>query len=77
MSAAAPGHTERECPRCGARFYRRRGKPTGRCPDCAFEVFASVVKQHREKAGPIYEKVVRGQLRYWSAEAKRIGVDAA
>ena len=67
-------YTERVCPDCGATFQRRSGKPTGRCIDCASDVFVAAARASVERAGPIYERVVVGQLRHWHAEAERLGL---
>lgn len=72
--AARTSHTERVCPTCGATFRRHAGKSTGQCLDCASKTFESVARQSKDKKGPVYEKVVRGQLAYWSAEATRLNL---
>lgn len=74
MPKGGARYTERECPDCGARFTRRSDKPTGRCIDCAKLHFASVARQEHTKSGPVWEKITRGQLAYWTAEADRLGL---
>jgi DNA-directed RNA polymerase subunit RPC12/RpoP len=65
----------RNCSRCGAELYRRKGKPTGVCHDCGGERLYEAARASVERAGPTYVKVVRGQLRHWLAEAQRVGVE--
>lgn len=64
----------RSCTSCAKRFRARAGKPNVKCPKCAKgDAVASVAEQKRRE-GPIYEKTVTAQLRYWSAEAQRLGI---
>lgn len=67
-------HTLRNCPECGTEFERRAGKPTGVCLGCATKRVFAAGDQARAKAGPRYERQVLGQLRYWKAEAERLGL---
>ena len=62
------------CVECGKRFTRSRRNPKSSCPACsrARQIEAGV--SMRRKDGEIYERTVRGQLRYWSSEADRLGI---
>lgn len=74
MTVETKRYTPRSCPACGATFERRAGKNTGVCISCATAKLSDVARQSRDRAGPAYEKVVRGQLRHWRAEAERLGL---
>ena len=39
--------------------------------------FQETTRQQRAKSGPVYERVVKGQLRYWIREAERLGIEVA
>ena len=63
------------CVECGKKFTRSAHDNKTRCPTCARQRqidagLAGVLKQ-----GPTYERVVRGQLRFWLAEAERLGIE--
>ena len=63
------------CVQCGKRFVRSRSSSKTTCPACAKRRQIDAGLSTITKSGPIYEKVVRGQLRYWLAEADRLGIE--
>ena len=69
-----PDAVAETCVECGRVFWRRKGKRRHYCPKCgqASNVLASVSMSKR--SGPTYEKAVRGQLAFWTAEAERLGL---
>lgn len=61
------------CTGCGGEF-QTFDRDRVRCVDCGIGVFIDNVKAQRARSGPTYEKTVVGQLRYWHAEAERLGL---
>jgi hypothetical protein len=62
------------CQQCGVVFERSMGKPKKWCHDHANAAVISQNLAARNKSGPTYEKQVRGQLKHWHAEARRLGI---
>lgn len=65
---------DERCENCGAHFRRIKGKRMHYCPQCRVQRSVTYQNAIREKAGPAYENVVRGQLRHWLDEAERLGL---
>ena len=63
------------CVECGKRFTRSKRDNKTRCPACARQRQIDAGLAVKVKEGPTYERVVRGQLRFWLAEAERLGID--
>lgn len=78
-SAFAPTALTKEsreeiCEDCGVKFLRWVGRRKTRCPGCAAKRMTEAGTQTANKAGPIYEQMVRRQLKYWLGEKKRLGL---
>lgn len=69
-----PGVVEEVCEECSKTFLRWSGKVRHYCPECAAHRLVEANVQTALRTGPTYEKVVRGQLRYWKREAERLGI---
>lgn len=69
-----PGAKSTECAGCGAEFWQWERKYGKYCATCSADRSTRVIRANRTKSGPVYEKVVRGQLRYWLGEAARLGL---
>lgn len=62
------------CESCGEEFWQWERQYKKRCSACGAERCVDAIEGSMHKSGPAYEKVVRGQLRHWLAEAERIGL---
>ena len=63
------------CVQCGKRFVRSRTSSKTTCSTCAKRRQIDAGLATITKSGPTYEKIVRGQLRFWLAEADRLGIE--
>ena len=63
------------CVECGKKFTKAARDNKTRCPACARQRQIDAGLAVALKEGPTYERVVRGQLRFWLAEASRLGID--
>jgi hypothetical protein len=62
------------CSDCGGEFVKRRDDDRTYCATCGAGRQLTMAEAHRYKEGPLYERIVRGQLKHWTAEAARIGL---
>jgi hypothetical protein len=69
-----PEGVEVVCPGCGATYRRWKGRQRTDCPDCAAGRTIQTTFELRAKEGLAWERMVLGQLRYWTAEAERLGL---
>lgn len=70
----APGAKVTVCEHCGNEFWQWEGKYIKQCSACGAARCTASITASRTKEGPGWEKVVRGQLRRWLAEAERLGL---
>jgi len=62
------------CKRCGRSFERVVGRRRDICHECGKQLVLLAASNISNKAGPVYEKAVRSQVKYWRSEAKRLGI---
>jgi DNA-directed RNA polymerase subunit RPC12/RpoP len=62
------------CDTCGENFERLAGRKKTTCFDCGVSAVVEATRQQKARKGPIYEKAVSKNLRFWRAEAKRLGI---
>jgi predicted RNA-binding Zn-ribbon protein involved in translation (DUF1610 family) len=62
------------CESCGGEFERASGRRKKLCPDCKRTKLIENMDSQRERAGEHYEQTVVAQLRYWTKEARRLGI---
>ena len=62
------------CKRCRRNFERPKGRIVEYCPTCRRKRFVESADQSHAKQGPFYERSVLGALKYWHAEADRLGL---
>ena len=75
--APDPGMTNAKpstCRDCGEVFWQWKRQYKKRCADCAGELIGVVTVEQHGKSGEHYEKAVIGAFRYWSREARRLGL---
>ena len=69
-----PNAVREQCVDCGVVFWRDKGRRKLRCWDCRYARIVVAAKQSKAREGDTYVATVRGQCRYWMAEAKRLGL---
>ena len=62
------------CSECGSGFTRKRTQRMTICPACSRQCQIDAGRQNRAKEGPIWERTVGAQLKYWTSEARRLGI---
>ena len=72
--ADSPGARRVKCRLCSRTFTRGKTQRQYICPTCSRSRQVGLGLQMKAKEGPLYEKTVRGQLRFWMAEAERLGI---
>ena len=75
MGYISPTVKEETCKSCGVRFLRAGGRRMHFCPDCKIARVMACAAQAHYKQGAYWEKMVRGQIRKWVAEARAIGLE--
>jgi hypothetical protein len=70
-----PDAVRAKCRLCKRTYLRRKYEYKPTCPACSHRTEVEALDQISAKQGPAWEKTVRGQLRYWLAEAARLGID--
>ena len=66
---------EETCESCGVVFMRAGGRRMHLCFDCRIAKVMAVSAQQYLKQGLYWERMIRGQLRKWSREARALGLD--
>ena len=62
------------CDDCGETFERPKGRNQVRCYPCKRKRMVDNHSQMLDKSGPHYERLVTSQIKFWRAEAKRLGM---
>jgi hypothetical protein len=64
------------CKECGVVFERAPGRRQDTCQECKQKRVIEQLEQTHNKLGPRYELMVKRQLKFWRAEAKRLEIRA-
>lgn len=62
------------CETCGEEFVRAKGRRRHYCPECRISRSVSAQRDAMNRHGPMWEKLVLGQLRRWTEEAEKLGL---